>query len=77
MGFAFPKEERDALVGTWPDKYQLPEGHDLRYHWAVVRLDAIDRDELRELVIDAWAMVVPKFLSRPYRVADEDERPTP
>ena len=71
MGFAFPKEERDALVGTWPDKYQLPEEGDMRFHWAVVRLDAIDRDELRELVIDAWAMVVPKFLSRPYRVGDD------
>jgi hypothetical protein len=71
MGFAFPKEEREALVGTWPDKYQLPEDADMRFHWVVVRLDAIDRDELRELVIDAWAMVVPKFLSRPYRVGDE------
>ena len=71
MGFAFPKEERDALVGTWPDKYQLPEDGDMRFHWAVVRLDAIDRDELRELVIDAWAMVVPQFLSRPYRVGDD------
>lgn len=71
MGFAFPKEEREALVGTWPDKYRMPEESDMRFHWVVVRLDAIDQDELRELVIDAWAMVVPKFLSRPYRVGDD------
>ena len=25
--------------------------------WPVVRLDAIDKDELRELVFDAWRMV--------------------
>jgi hypothetical protein len=60
MGFAFPKEERDALVAGEPDKFLLPRPSDLRYNWVVVRLDAIDEDELRELVLDAWRMVVPK-----------------
>jgi hypothetical protein len=35
----------------------------MRYQWLVVRLDAIDKDELRELVFDAWRMVVPKKLA--------------
>jgi hypothetical protein len=60
MGFAFPKEEREALVASEPDKFMMPERSDLRYHWAVVRLSAIDSEELREIVIDAWRMVVPK-----------------
>jgi hypothetical protein len=60
MGFAFPKEERYWLVGGSPDKFMLPEGSDLRYHWVVVRLAAIDEREMRELVLDAWRMVVPK-----------------
>ena len=60
MGFAFPKEERDALVAGEPDKFLLPRPSDLRYNWVVVRLDAIDEEELRELVLDAWRMVVPK-----------------
>ena len=35
----------------------------MRFHWLVVRLDAIDEEELRELVFDAWLMVVPnKFV---------------
>jgi hypothetical protein len=38
----------------------MPERADLRYNWAVVRLAAIDRGEMRELVLDAWRMVVPK-----------------
>ena len=63
LGFAFPKEERDALVQTYPDKYLMPKPSDLRYHWVVVRLDAIDETELRELVLDAWRMVVPKGLA--------------
>jgi hypothetical protein len=29
----------------------------------VVRLEAIDKEELRELVFDAWQMVVPKKLA--------------
>src|ERR1700704_36844 len=60
MGFAFPKEEREALVASEPDKFLMPETSDLRYNWVVVRLAAIDDMEMRELVLDAWRMVVPK-----------------
>jgi hypothetical protein len=60
MGFGFPKEERLALVESEPDKFLLPDKSDMRYNWVVVRLDAIDEDEMRELVLDAWRMVVPK-----------------
>jgi hypothetical protein len=60
MGFGFPKEERLALVESEPDKFLLPGKSDMRYNWVVVRLDAIDEDEMRELVLDAWRMVVPK-----------------
>src|SRR5258708_16395066 len=67
MGFAFPKEEREWLVGTEPDKFLMPRESDLRYQWVVVRLAAIDSDEMRELVVDAWSMVVPKRLSASYR----------
>lgn len=60
MGFAYPKEERAALVASDPAKFFMPKTSDLRYNWVVVRLAAIDLDELRELVLDAWRMVVPK-----------------
>ena len=60
MGFAYPKEGRDALVAAEPDKFLMPSESDLRYNWVLVRLDAIDEDEMRELVLDAWRMVVPK-----------------
>jgi hypothetical protein len=60
MGFGFPKEEREALVASEPDKFLMPERGDLRYKWAVVRLSAIDEVEMREIVLDAWRMVVPK-----------------
>ena len=60
MGFAFPKEERDALVASNPDKFLLPKQSDMRFNWVVVRLAAIDEAEMRELVLDAWRMVVPR-----------------
>jgi hypothetical protein len=65
MGFAFPKEWRQALVESEPEKFSLPSDFDMRYHWAHVRLAEIDADEMRELVEDAWAFCVPK------RVVDE------
>ena len=69
MGFAFPKDEREAALGTYPEKFIRPEPGDMRYSWLVVRLDAIDEDEMRELVLDAWRMVVPKKLA----AASDDE----
>jgi hypothetical protein len=46
----------------------MPRASDLRYNWVVVRLAEIDQDELRDLVIEAWSMVVPRRLSDAYRV---------
>jgi len=63
MGFAFPREEREALVSSEPHKFQMPERSDQRYNWCVVRLAAIDHVEMREIVLDAWRMVVPKGLA--------------
>ena len=60
MGFAFPKEERAGLVESEPEKFMLPRPSDMRYNWVHVRLDAIDLVELREIVIEAWRMCVPK-----------------
>ena len=71
MGFAFPKEERDWLVGGSPDKFMQPSKGDLRYNWVLARLDALEPKEMRDLVLDAWRMVVPKRVASAYLVADE------
>lgn len=60
MGFGFPREEREALVASDPDTFSMPRRSDMRYHWVEVRLAAIDVEEMRELVLDAWRMCVPK-----------------
>lgn len=41
MGFAFPKEEREALIASEPDKFLMPERSDMRYNWVVVRLASL------------------------------------
>ena len=72
MGFAFPKEWRDALVEAEPEKFSLPSASDMRYHWVHVRLDVIDADEMRDLVEGAWAMVVPKRVAAEYAESRSD-----
>ena len=67
MGFGFPKEEREWLVGTEPEKFMMPGESDLRYSWVVARLEMLDAEEMRGLVIDAWSLCVPKKLSAAYR----------
>ena len=66
MGFGFPKEEREALVASEPDKFLMPRPSDMRYRWVCVRLDALEADELRELLVDAWRMCVPKKVAAAY-----------
>ncbi len=66
MGFGFPKEEREALVASEPDKFLMPRASDMRYRWVCVRLEAIELDELRELLVDAWRMCVPKKVAAEY-----------
>jgi hypothetical protein len=60
LGFGFPREEREALVESEPDKFMLPRPSDMRYQWVAARMEALEADELRELIIDAWCMCVPK-----------------
>jgi hypothetical protein len=60
LGFAYPKEGRDALVAGEPEKFVMPRTSDLRYNWVESRMAALDPVELRELIVDAWRMCVPK-----------------
>ncbi|GAA1912206.1 MmcQ/YjbR family DNA-binding protein [Nocardioides hwasunensis] len=71
MGFAFPKEERAALVASDP-RFQLPDPSDLRFNWVHATLAELDALEARELVVDAWRMVVPQRLSRAWDQAHPD-----
>jgi hypothetical protein len=66
LGFGFPKDERAALVASEPDKFMMPLRSDERYHWVGARLPVLDPEELRELLIDAWCMVVPKKVAAAY-----------
>ena len=66
MGFAFPKEERAAIIAAEPTRYVLPSAGDLRYNWLELRMESFERDELREIVLDAWQLVVPKTVAAAY-----------
>lgn len=74
MGFGYPKEEREALIASDPEKFHLPIPADLRYNWVRVRLDKIDEDELYELVVDSWRMTVPKKVWNEYLAGPEAAR---
>ena len=66
MGFAFPREERAALIAAEPDRFLLERPSDQRYNWIDAQMAALSRDEAREFVIDAWRIVVPKRVAAEY-----------
>jgi hypothetical protein len=66
LGFGYPKDERADLIASEPHKFLMPAKSDERYHWVQARMAALDIDEMRELVLDAWQMVVPQKVIREY-----------
>jgi hypothetical protein len=70
IGFGFPRELREAAVEAEPDKFLMPRPSDLRYRWIVARLEALDVEEMTELVTEAWTMVVPKSVARAHLGTD-------
>ena len=63
LGFAFPKEERAAIIAAEPDRFLLERRSDARYNWIDARIATLGLDEAREFIIEAWRMVVPKRVS--------------
>lgn len=72
LGFAFPKEEREALIASDPETFHLPGASDMRFNWVHARMARLDERHAAELVLDAWRMVVPKKVSSAYVAALPD-----
>ena len=60
IGFGFPKVERAAMIASRPDVFLLPRLSDQRFQWINARMAALGKEEMAELIVDAWRMVVPK-----------------
>ena len=52
-------EDQAVLVGDDPETFGVAS-HVGRYGWTTIRLDRVDPDELRELVVEAWRRTAPK-----------------
>ncbi|WP_250007474.1 MmcQ/YjbR family DNA-binding protein [Actinoplanes sp. M2I2] len=60
LGFAYPREERDALIASDPATFHLPRESDLRFNWVEASMSELSADRMTDLVLDAWRMVVPR-----------------
>lgn len=57
------EQVKEALLQTYPDAFfTIP--HFDGYPAVLVRLDAIDLDQLREVIIDAWVLKTPKRVAQ-------------
>ena len=54
--------ERELLLGAEPDTFFITD-HYRDYHYVLVRLAAIEEEELREVLTDSWLMAAPKRLA--------------
>lgn len=63
LGFGFPREARESLIASEPEKFLMPVSSDLRYNWVRLRLARVEPDELAELLVDAWQLCVPKSVA--------------
>jgi hypothetical protein len=53
--------ERELLMGAEPDVFFVTD-HYREYGYVLVRVEAIEEDELLEVLTDSWRMVAPKRL---------------
>ena len=58
-----------SRVESEPEKFSMPGESDMRYSWVHAQLAALGRDEMRDLVENAWALCVPKYVADDYAVA--------
>lgn len=63
------REEQAALVGEDPEVFQLSLTSG-RFGWVLVQLPLVFRDELEELVTEAWYHSAPKRLIAAYEKGD-------
>ena len=68
--FVADLEEKEALLASDPEKFFTTPHYD-NYPTVLVNLPAIDVDELRELIVDAWRLKAPKRVLKAYE-ADLD-----
>lgn len=66
MGFKISKEERAELVAAEPEKYFFIPSHDANFNFARLRLAAVEVDELREVITEAWRLTAPRRLAHNY-----------
>jgi hypothetical protein len=55
------RDERAALIESEPDVYFYTPHYE-NYGFVLVRLDAVDRAELREILTDSWRLAAPERL---------------
>jgi hypothetical protein len=58
------KNHQELLFEARPDVFSPMMAGALRWSW--VEIDALDPNEIADLVLEAWACVVPKKVSRPF-----------
>lgn len=64
-------EEREVLMAAAPEKFYITD-HYLNYPWMLVRLSAVRRDEIRDLLIQSWRRVAPtRLVTAFFRLGDE------
>jgi hypothetical protein len=59
-------EQKHALIESAPDKF-FTTPHYEGYRIVLVRIDAVDRDELRELVVESWRVKAPRSLVKQWQ----------
>jgi hypothetical protein len=59
LSLAYPRGERDALIGRWPDIFSVTP-HFQNYDYVLVNLHAVNESVLQERLESAWRMKATK-----------------
>lgn len=65
MSVKASKEDQAELIAAHPETYAVAR-YVGRYGWVEVTLSGVDKEELRELLLEAWRRTAPKKLVREF-----------
>ena len=57
------RDEREALIESEPEVYFVTPHYE-NYGYVLVRLEAVERDQLREILADSWRLAAPRKLHK-------------
>lgn len=62
-------DQKDLVIAAWPEKFFSTPHYD-GWPGVLIRLDAVSREEMEDLLLEAWLLVAPPRVRQKFEAGD-------